>query len=90
MSDIPALHWSSIFPSDFDLIRWLAPIDVLVTHEAPENHRHGFREIGNLAREIGARLLVHGHHHEGARESKIEGEIRVIGLGLRETFLMKF
>ncbi|EFL50717.1 metallophosphoesterase [Solidesulfovibrio fructosivorans JJ]] len=90
LGDIPALHWSSIFPADFDLLRWLKPIDILVTHEAPENHQHGFREIGDLTREIGARLLVHGHHHEGSVEGKIEGEIRVVGLGLREIKLIEF
>jgi len=90
LGDIPALHWSSIFPEDFDLLRWLKPIDILITHEAPETHRHGFREIGNLARQIGAHWIVHGHHHEGAGKSKIEGEIQVVGLGLREIKLIEF
>lgn len=54
---------------------------VLVTLEAPESHRHGFRVIGDLARAMGARLLVHGHHHE-RYETAIEGGIRVVGLGM--------
>lgn len=90
LGDIPALHWASIFPEDFDLIRWLAPVDILIAHEAPECHRHGFREIGDLARQIGARWLVHGHHHEGSADAEIEGGINVVGLGLRETRMIEF
>lgn len=90
LGDIPALHWSSIFPSDFDLIRWLAPVDILITHEAPESHRHGFQEIGDLARDVGARWLIHGHHHSGSTDAEIEGGIQVIGLGLREVRMLEF
>ncbi len=38
--------------------------EVLVTHEAPTTHRHGFAGIDGAARLCGARLVVHGHHHE--------------------------
>jgi len=54
---------------------------VLVTHEAPESHRYGFRAIGDLARAMGAKLLVHGHHH-GRYVSFIDGGIKVVGLGM--------
>ncbi|MHC1710568.1 MAG: hypothetical protein AB9872_00190 [Solidesulfovibrio sp.] len=90
MNDIPALHWSSIFPEDFELIRGLAPVNILVCHEAPESHKYGFQIIGDLARQVGALLVVHGHHHTGSGEAKIEGGIQVIGLGLREIRSMEF
>jgi len=37
--------------------------DILVTHEAPSCHQHGFDELDLLAEMMGARLIVHGHHH---------------------------
>ena len=90
LGDIPVLHWSSIFPADFELLRWLSPVDILITHEAPQTHRHGFQEIGDLALKVGARWLIHGHHHEGSADAEIEGEIHVVGLGLRETRMIEF
>ena len=56
--------------------------DVLVLHEAPESHRHGFRALGDLARAMGARTIVHGHHHVDYL-AEIDGGVRVIGVGLR-------
>ena len=38
--------------------------DILVTHEAPSAHVHGFMAIDDLAIQLGAKLVVHGHHHE--------------------------
>lgn len=76
----PALrHWSSIFPEDFEALE-RQQADLLVTHEAPESHRYGFRAIGDLGRSMGARWLVHGHHHT-AYTAAIEGGATVIGLG---------
>ena len=55
--------------------------DVLVTHEAPSSHRHGFAEIAALASAMGAGLIVHGHLHEDYTAT-LPGGIRVIGVGL--------
>jgi predicted phosphodiesterase len=38
--------------------------DILVTHEAPGAHRHGFEVLDALALMMRAKLLMHGHHHE--------------------------
>lgn len=56
-------HRSSIFPSD---VKALAErrVDLLVTHEAPSWHDHGFAAIDELALRMQARWIVHGHHHE--------------------------
>lgn len=66
-------HRSTIFP---DVIKQLQTgriikegVDILVSHEAPDLHRHGFKEITNLAHALSkpnSRRLkaFHGHHHE--------------------------
>ena len=56
-------HRSSIFPSDYrELMSQRA--DILVTHEAPRAHPCGFQVLDELALNLGACLLVHGHHHK--------------------------
>jgi len=60
---LPRKHRSSIFPADYaDLASQQA--DILVTHEAPSCHPHGFAAIDELARSLGVCLAVHGHHHD--------------------------
>ena len=56
-------HGSTIFPDDVARLAWLRA-DILVTHEAPLPHRHGFQALNDLARAMGAKRLFHGHHHE--------------------------
>lgn len=38
--------------------------DILVTHEAPSCHSHGFRGIDVLAQSMKVKLTFHGHHHD--------------------------
>jgi hypothetical protein len=57
------LHLSSIFPADFLRMASLQT-DVLVTHEAPSCHPYGHAGIDHLARSMGAKLVIHGHHHD--------------------------
>lgn len=60
---LPRKHRSSIFPSDyFNLVGQRA--DILVTHEAPSAHPHGFDAIDELARSLGVSKAFHGHHHD--------------------------
>ncbi len=56
-------HKSSIFP---DVYNQLAKesADILVTHEAPSCHKHGFNELDVLAQELGVLKVFHGHHHD--------------------------
>lgn len=70
---LPLKHRSTIF---LDVYKQLLigneqknGADILVTHEAPDLHRHGFREITDLANTLSnstkRRLKAfHGHHHE--------------------------
>ncbi len=60
---LPLWHRNSIFPEDFAVLGQHR-FDVLVCHEAPSCHRHGFAVIDRLAELAAARLVVHGHHHE--------------------------
>lgn len=56
-------YLSSIFPDDYFGLA-LESADILVTHEAPSCHPHGFQEIDELAKFLGARQVFHGHHHD--------------------------
>jgi len=69
-------HRSSIFPSDYDALMQ-EKADVLVTHEAPSCHPHGFQAIDDLADSLGVRVAYHGHHHEHIEYS--EEETRRLG-----------
>ena len=88
---LPQKHRVTIFPEDLDALRKAAGrggrVDILVCHEAPSAHTHGFDAIDRLARDIGAGLIVHGHHHR-AYGDEMDGGLRVRGLGLAEPWLL--
>ena len=79
---LPLFHRDTIFPEDFQRLASLR-CDILVTHEAPSSHPHGFAVIDSLAATCGAHLIVHGHHHH-AYEAQLPNGIKVRGLGLAE------
>ena len=56
-------HSSTIFPDVYDALAKLRA-DVLVVHEAPSCHPHGFDAIDLLAQSMGAKTVFHGHHHD--------------------------
>lgn len=60
---LPRKHRSSIFPADYARLTG-ERTDILVTHEAPSCHPHGFDAIDELARVMGAAKVFHGHHHD--------------------------
>ena len=77
--------FTTIFPDDLKaLLDLKGQVDVLVTHEAPESHLMGFPLLGDLARAMGVKLLIHGHHHERYSAS-LNGGIRVEGIGMART-----
>lgn len=82
---LPLWHRDTIFPDD---VAQLATrrFDILVSHEAPSCHRHGFEAIDALAAAGGARLIVHGHHHESYTATLPDGTT-VRGLGLAEPWV---
>ncbi len=69
----------AIWPEDYDLLA-SQRADVLVTHEAPSSHPSGVAVLEDLARAMGAKLVVHGHHHVGYRAHAEDG-LRVLGVG---------
>jgi Calcineurin-like phosphoesterase len=85
---LPLFHRDTIFPEDFDSLA-AQQCDILVTHEAPSSHPHGFAIIDTLAQACGARLIVHGHHHQSYQAVLANG-IAVRGLGLAEPWLLDF
>jgi len=76
---IHSLGATAIWPEDYDyLTRQHA--DILVTHEAPRSHPAGNAALDELARAMGARLIVHGHHHTPYRAVASDG-LRAMGVG---------
>ncbi|MHB1992721.1 metallophosphoesterase family protein [Metallibacterium scheffleri] len=77
-------HRSSVFPDTFERLA-TEQADVLVTHEAPSCHPHGFRQIDELARALGAHTVFHGHHHDRLDYSTWFPGLgfKVYGVGLR-------
>lgn len=76
--------FTSIFPDDIKALLKVAKrtrIDVLITHEAPESHKLGYQLLGDLARALKVKMLIHGHHHE-RYSATIAGGIRVEGVGM--------
>ncbi len=57
-------HRSTIFPDDYLQLLRSPHADILVTHEAPAAHPHGWQAIDELAETLGVQLVVHGHHHQ--------------------------
>lgn len=70
---------TAIWPEDVDELS-SQKADVLVTHEAPSSHPAGVRALDALARAMGARLIVHGHHHITSVATAEDG-LRALGVG---------
>lgn len=84
---LPLWHRDSIFPQDFARLEQHR-FDVLISHEAPSSHRHGFAVIDRLAEATAARLIVHGHHHE-SYAAKLSNGIDVRGLAVAEPWVLE-
>ncbi|MFG0669724.1 hypothetical protein ACF8E6_04055 [Pseudomonas sp. xss_1] len=54
---------SAIYPDDYFTFA-MEKADILVCHEAPSCHPHGYSETDDLAQAMGAKMVVHGHHHD--------------------------
>lgn len=82
--NLPRIHRSTIFPEVYHRLG-RERAEVLVTHEAPSAHPHGFEAIDLLAAAIGATRVFHGHHHDSLDYSAFNAEspFRAFGVGLR-------
>lgn len=56
-------HESTIFPEVYDRLAG-ERADILVCHEAPSCHKHGFDAIDHLAKAMGVQCVFHAHHHD--------------------------
>ena len=54
---------AAIYPSEYQALARLRA-DILVTHEAPSCHPHGFAALDALARSLQVVRTFHGHHHD--------------------------
>lgn len=70
---------TAIWPEDIDTLS-TQKADVLVTHEAPSSHPDGIGVLDRLARAMGAKLVVHGHHHITSDARTADG-LRVLSVG---------
>lgn len=77
-------HLSAIFPDSYDALAD-QQADILVTHEAPSCHPHGFGAIDLLAQVMGVKALFHGHQHDSLdyRQWDTELGFRAYGVGFR-------
>lgn len=77
-------HRSSIFHDEFMALGSMNA-DILVTHEAPNCHPHGFVAITELAQAMRVRTLFHGHHHDNRdyRDYNDRHGFQSFGVGLR-------
>jgi predicted phosphodiesterase len=77
-SEMTLKYKSAIWYDEFEALKSLKA-DILVSHEAPGSHRHGFHVIGELAEAMGIKHIFHGHLHENY-VSFIKKNIRVNGV----------
>jgi predicted phosphodiesterase len=70
---------TAIWPEDIDALSE-QKADVLVVHEAPSSHPEGVGVLDDLARAMGARLIVHGHHHVTSHAEAHDG-LRAVSVG---------
>jgi predicted phosphodiesterase len=69
---VHSLGATAIWPEDYERLA-TQRADILVTHEAPSSHPAGNAALDALARAMGVRLIVHGHHHVSYRAVAPDG-----------------
>ena len=79
-------HADTIFAEDLTVFDGKTA-DILVTHEAPLPHQHGFSALNALADKLRVPLIIHGHHHKSAHYTTEEG-IHVRSLGIAEVWAL--
>ena len=77
-------HKSSIFPDSLESLA-KQTADILVSHEAPDGHPHGFTELGLLAKAMGVKHYFHGHQHDNRNYADWNEQtgIQLRGVGYR-------
>lgn len=78
VTELPLKYHAAIWPDEWAQLKTLKA-DILVTHEAPKSHRHGFVAIDQLAEAMGVKKIFHGHLHE-YYSARIRKGIKVVGV----------
>lgn len=78
---IPLHLEHSIWHHEFMKMKAQVKADILVTHEAPSCHRHGYKALDELAEAMGANKIFHGHHHNYYHD-KLSSGINVTGAAI--------
>lgn len=78
---LPLKFHAAIWWRDYARL-WELQADILVTHEAPRCHRHGFIELDNLGEAMGVTSHFHGHHHETYEDQAAQGGHQVHGVDM--------
>ena len=86
-ADFPLVSAMPFFPEDVAALRGFQA-DIMVSHEAPSYHLHGFVGIDAAAELCRARLIIHGHHHE-SYEAVLPSGTRVRGLAIAEVLRLR-
>lgn len=76
--EMPLKYQGAIWHNEFQALAQLKA-DILVSHEAPGSHKHGFPVIGELASAMGVKHIFHGHLHENYTKT-IKHNIQVFGV----------
>lgn len=84
---MPLRHRASIFRSDAAVLQY-QKADILITHEAPTSLDYGFRALDQLAEDLSAKVIIHGHHHH-SYEGVLRNGVKVRGAGLRQPIRVK-
>ncbi len=77
-TEISLKYQSAIWQDEWAELKKLKA-DILVTHEGPRSHRHGFIAIDQLAEAMGVKKVFHGHLHEHY-SARIRNGIQVFGV----------
>ena len=77
-NELPLKYQCAIWHDEFHTLAQLKA-DILVSHEAPGSHKHGFPVIGELAATMGVKQIYHGHLHENYAKT-IKHNIQVFGV----------
>lgn len=77
-------HWTTIYPEELHEVADQRA-DILVTHQAPGYHNHGFEILDEVAQRIGASVTLHGHEHDCLDSSDrwVRQGFKSYGVGLR-------
>jgi predicted phosphodiesterase len=65
-------YLGAIYPDVYDHLAKLRA-DILITHEAPSCHPHGFDALDDLAKSMRVKRSFHGHHHDDLTDQYREG-----------------